>query len=229
LAPYALYLLKLRYVVLVVLVAVSIYFCLEIRSLEVRVNADAILPQTHPFVTATNRIEALFGGKNQVIVGIVPRSRTVYDPAELASMRRITERLLLVPGVIASQVLSLTAAKAKAIIGSEAGLKVRPLVQDEERPGTIKQLVHLNPVYRNSIVSNDGSIGVILADFRQNRHWTAYRSLFKAVRDSVEPERTEERRIVLAGIAVSLAWLEIYSQQMLWLFFVALVRPARPC
>jgi hypothetical protein len=202
----------------------SVYLCLQIPSLKIKVDAESLLPQTHPFVIATNQIESLFGGRNQMVIGVIPRQGTVLDEPTLSVISRITEGILTMPGVIPSQVLSLTSAKAKAIVGTRDGMEIRPLVRSGNALNYkhFKELLIANPVYLDTAVARDGSVGIILADFRLGADLPSYQVLLQNLKRVIASAQTPGVEIVLGGLAVNLAWLEIYSSTMLWLCFLAL-------
>src|SRR2546429_230544 len=138
---YATLVVRYRIAVIVAAIAVSCLFATRIGNLRVIVDPDANLPQDHPYVTTTQEIEPIFGGRNLVVIGIESASGTVFDPAILDKIQRVTDRVLEIPGVIRSNVISLAARKAKNIIGTEDGMVVRPMM--EAVPRTPEEIARL--------------------------------------------------------------------------------------
>jgi predicted RND superfamily exporter protein len=191
------------------------------------VDPNTNLPQEHPYVITTNEIERIFGGRNLVIVGVEAAAGDIFQPAVLAKIHRITDGILEIPGVIRSNVISLAARKAKDIVGTEDGMLVRPLV--EALPQTpsdlprLRQAVHANPIYLDSIVSKDGRMALIIGDFKFNRELPGYRPIKERVEAVIDRERDAGVNLYLGGISIKLAWLEIYLQRTQYLFFAALL------
>src|SRR5262245_29209285 len=98
-----------RFAVILLLGAISIYLASHIPQLKVEVDTARFLPQDHPYVVAQNALERIFGGRDILVIGVIPRDGDIYDPTVLAKVARITEEIESVPGVVRSTVLSLAA------------------------------------------------------------------------------------------------------------------------
>jgi len=217
---------RYRLLVILVAVAVSMFFGSKIGNLRIVVDPNDNLPQEHPYVITTNQIEQTFGGRNIAIIGVQPVSGDIFTPAVLGKIQRITDGVLAIPGVIRSNVISLAARKAKDIVGTQEGMVVRPLMetapQSPEEIARVKAAVYANPIYVDSIVSKNGTMAVIISDFRLGKDLRGYRPIKEHLEAIVKKERDAGVRIYLGGLSVNLAWLEIYSQRMEYLFFLAL-------
>lgn len=223
---YVTFIVRHRLVVMLAALALSLFFASRIGNLRVVVDPNANLPQEHPYVIATNEIERIFGGRNLVVIGVESASGDVFQPAVLEKIQRITDGVLEIPGVIRSNVISLAARKAKDIMGTEEGMVVRQLMETVPRTpeeiARLKQAVYANPIYVSSIVSKDGRMAVIIADFKFGPELRGYRAIKEKVEAVLDRERDPTIRIYLGGLSINLAWLEIYSQRMQYLFFIAL-------
>jgi hypothetical protein len=217
---------QFRLVVILAALALSAFFGSRIGSLRVVIDPNANLPQEHPYVIATNEIERVFGGRNLVVIGVESASGEIFQPGILQKIQRITDGVLEIPGVIRSNVISLAARKAKDIVGTEEGMRVRPLMETVPRtPEEIARLrnaAYANPIYVDSILSKDGRMAVVITDFKFGDELRGYRAIKERVEAVVDRERDDRVRIYLSGIAINLAWLEIYSQRMQYWFFGAL-------
>jgi predicted RND superfamily exporter protein len=223
---YAAFIVRFRIPIMVVAVLVTALFASKIGNLRVVVDPNDNLPQEHPYVIATNEIERIFGGRNLVVIGVEATQGDVFQPAILEKIQRITDGVLDIPGVIRSNVISLAARKAKNITGTEEGMAVHQLMesvpQTPEGLAALKQAVYANPIYVDSIVSKDGHMAMVIADFKFGPELRGYRSIKERVEAVLDRERDARVRLYLGGLSINLAWLEIYSQQMLVLFFAAL-------
>jgi uncharacterized protein len=217
---------RYRLIVIVAALVVSVFFATRIGNLRVIVDPNDNLPQEHPYVIATNEIDRMFGGRNLVVIGVESVTGDIFQPAILAKLVRITDGILEIHGVIRSNVMSIAARKAKNIAGTDDGMTVRQLM--EEVPQNPRDMAHLrhalyaNPIYVDSIVSQRGDMAVVIADFQFGKELQGYRAIKERVDSVINAERDDTVRIYQSGISINLAWLEIYSERMAYLFFAAL-------
>src|SRR6185295_17165049 len=148
---YLTFIVRHRSIVILVALSISALFFFKIGNLRVVVDPDTNLPQDHPYVVATNKIERVFCCRNVVIIGLEPSSGDVFQPTVLEKLQRITDGILNIPGVIRSNVISLAARKAKNIVGTDEGLLVHPLMEAVPRApdeiARLKTAVYANPIY----------------------------------------------------------------------------------
>ena len=215
-----------RLIVIGAALVASAFFAMHIGSLRVIVDPNDNLPQEHPYVVATNEIERIFGGRNLVLIGVESVTGDIFQPAILAKVARITDGILQIPGVVRSNVISLAARKAKDIAGTEEGMAVRQLMEavpeNADDMARLKQALYANPIYVDSIVSQSGTMAAVIADFKFGKDLHGYRAIKERVESVVTPERDATVRIYQGGLSINLAWLEIYSERMGYLFFAAL-------
>ena len=76
--------------VLVLTFLMTLALAAQLRSLQVIIDPDATLPQSHPYIATGNAIEKIFGNKFTVVIGVAPRSGTVYQKPILEKVQRIT-------------------------------------------------------------------------------------------------------------------------------------------
>ena len=95
-------------------------------------------------VIGTTAAETLFGSKYVVVVGVAAADGgTAFRPEMLRVVADLTCDLANVPGVKAYTLLSLTAERARAISGTEAGMKVEPLLRNPNDAREIANLARL--------------------------------------------------------------------------------------
>ena len=97
---------------------------LQLRNLQVIVDADELLPRDHPFVQVTERVQAVFGNRYTVVIGITPKSGDVFTQETLGKVLAVTDALVATPGVTPGNIQSLAAPRAKDIGGNSEGLVV---------------------------------------------------------------------------------------------------------
>jgi uncharacterized protein len=217
---------RYRLIVIVTALVVSVFFATRIGNLRVIVDPNDNLPQEHPYVIATNEIDRIFGGRNLVVIGVESVTGDIFQPAILTKLVRITDGILEIPGVIRSNVMSIAAPKAKNIAGTDDGMTVRQLMenvpQNPEDMARLRHALYANPIYVDSIVSQRGDMAVVIADFKFGKELQGYRAIKERVESIINAERDDTVRIYQSGISINLAWLEIYSERMAYLFFAAL-------
>lgn len=216
-----------RIAVVLLVAAASAYLAGHVGQLKVDVDTPRFLPQDHPYVVAQNELERIFGGRDLVVIGVIPRDGDIYRPEILARIARISEGVASLPGVIKSNLLSLAARRAKAIRATVDGMEVRPLLP--EVPGTAAEIGRLredlaaNPLFMNAVVSPDGRGAQIVADFRLGGEIPDYPTLERRVREITDPERDDLTDIAVGGQPIALSWTAAYSGRMKWIFPVAVL------
>jgi predicted RND superfamily exporter protein/outer membrane lipoprotein-sorting protein len=207
---------KYRLWVLLAVIVVTGGLASQIGKLRVEIDPNRFLPQSHPYVITSNRVEEIFGQRSVLVIGITPLAGDVYDPKILGKVERITRKLREDPGVLKNTILSFAARKAKSITGSDEGMEIRPLMDKvPASPAAMERLkrsVLSNPAYNNAIVSADGRSIAVIADFKDDPK--GFRAIMERVYPIVEPERDGEVRIALGGLPVLLSQIEIYSERM---------------
>ena len=102
-------------VVIAVVMLVTLVLGFFISRLRVLLDVDQQIPPGHPLVIVGQRIEKLFGGKYMTVIGFYPESGTIYTPAILGKVKRVTEALEKIPGVKPGSVLSLMSPRMKDV------------------------------------------------------------------------------------------------------------------
>ncbi len=207
---------KFRAAVLVAVVLATAALASQIGKLRVEIDPNRFLPQSHAYVVTTNRVEAVFGSRYVLVIGLTPTAGDAFDPALLAKVDRISRKLREDPGVVKSSILSLAAHKAKSIRGTDEGMEVHPLMDKvPSRPEEIQRLkvaIDGNPAYQNAVISKDRRSVAIIADFKEDPK--GFTAIIERVRPVVDAERDASVTIALGGLPVLLSQLEQYSGRM---------------
>lgn len=223
---YAGWLIRNRTIVVAVIGVITVLMAVFASKIRLENNLDHWLPQDHPFIKTTRQLEKVFGGRNYMLIGIVPKQGDIYRPEILAKVRTIQKGIERMPEAIRRNVISMAARKAKAIRGTEDGLEARRLLdrvpQTQKEIDALRDAVERNPVYIKAIVAPDGKAAAVLADFKLDKENAHYGPLYDAVRKIVDAERDDTVDIHLAGLPVDLRWLETYNMQMRYYFVIAL-------
>lgn len=188
----------------------------QIGHLKILIDPNRFLPQSHPYVQTSNRVEDLFAARTVLVIGITAKHGTIYTPEILGKVARITTKLRSVPDVIKSDVLSFAARKAKSINGNAQGMDVLPLMSTppttQAEADAVRARVHSNPAYNGILVSQDEQSVAILADFKDPA--LGFGSIVNNVAPILDAERDSSVTISTAGLPVLLGGIEQFSTRL---------------
>lgn len=142
------------------ILAVTVYFALQIPRLEVDTSAEGLMVEKDPARVYYEEVKKKFGSDNLTI--IVVKARNVFAPQVLEVIKRLSDALRATPGV--SRVESLTV--VNNLKGEGESLNTDPLVgaavpQDPEQLQKIRNDALGNPIFVDNIVSKDGKVAAI--------------------------------------------------------------------
>jgi predicted RND superfamily exporter protein len=203
---YARWITSHRLIVVAAILGVTLFLASRLGRLEVDSNPNLWAPQKHAYVETTNLLEEVFGGRNLVVIGVVPKQGDIYQPQVLATIERIQGAIELLPHAVRHNILSLSARKVKQVRGGADGMEVRPMMdQVPQTPAEIEQLrraVASMPIYINALVSPDGQAAAVIADFKQDERSPNFIALNAALREIVDRERGGPVDIFLGGMPI---------------------------
>jgi len=155
--------------VLVVVGAATAAVAAGIGRLRAEFEVEASLPAHHPFVRIDRHIREEFGGRNTMIVAIVPREGTVWRPDVLEVVRNVTLEALRLPDVIAQNVVSLAAPSVRYVEDRGGAISTDYVMRDVPRtPDEIAALrtrVDAEPQLRGMLVTPDERAALVVVDF----------------------------------------------------------------
>ncbi|MBZ5634392.1 MAG: MMPL family transporter, partial [Acidobacteriia bacterium] len=218
--------LRYRWAVIALTVLITALAVSQARNLRIVIDPNTMLPQSHPYVATTLKVEKIFGSKYIVVIGVTPKSGDIYQPAVLGRIQRITAALMQTPGVVKENLLSLSARRAKDIAGNAEGMEVKPLMrevpQTPEQFAELKAALHRNTAYLNSIVSQDEKTATVVAEFRDTPG--GFRRMMEDTNRIVDKERDPAVvEFAIGGMPSFLSRIEIYSERMAFLLPIAIL------
>lgn len=217
---------KRRWVIFAVLLMTG-FLGSRLMNLQVDMDQDTWVPQSHPFVKTTKALEKMFGGREIVMIGIAPKTGDIYQPEVLARIDRIQREIENMPEAIRHNVISLAANKVKDIKGTAEGMAVQPMMAQvpatPEEMDALKARVQRNQIYTNSLVSPDHRAAAVIADFKLDYSKPSYEPLMKKIHAIMDRERTPEIALYTAGLPVDFGSFEHNMMQMPMFFGVALL------
>jgi predicted RND superfamily exporter protein len=219
------FVIRYRFVVIALCLLTTVGFASQIPRLQILINSDNFIPRSNHYAIAGTEVERVFGNKHTAVIGITANRGTIYQPEILDKVSRTTARLMASPGVVKTNVLSLSARKAKSISGTADGMQVLPLMDPVPRTPeglvALRQAVAANPAYENILVSRDEKTTLIVAEFHELPGGMS--AIAGEVQAAVAPERDASVDINVSGEPIFLAWLEKFSGRMGLFLPIALV------
>src|SRR5260370_38302598 len=80
-----------RVVTILLILMASAFLLAQGKSLKIIMDSNDFLPQSHPYVMTTNKVEQLFGSKYVLIIAITPTSGHIFQPAAFQTVAHITD------------------------------------------------------------------------------------------------------------------------------------------
>lgn len=224
---YASFVVRHRKAVVITLLVVTALLCSRLMRLQVDMDQDTWIPQSHPYVQATKSLERVFGGRNFTLIGVVPRQGDIYQPEVLAKVQRIQDGIASLPEAIRHNVISLAAAKVKDIKADSSGMVVKRVMdrvpQTDAEISALRRTVQSNPFYINALVSKDGKAAAVVADFKVDTSKPSYSVLHEQINAILDKERDGTVDIYVGGLPVDFAAFESHMMQMPLFFGAALL------
>jgi predicted RND superfamily exporter protein len=222
---YANFVVRNRVLFLLFSLALTLFLGFQLKNLNVIVDADELLPKSHPFVQVTERVQNLFGNRFTVVIGITPKTGDVYTPETMAKVFKATQILANTPGVTPGNIQSLAAPRAKDISGNADGLVVARLMDHPpaslSEAQAIRARLSENPAYKDILVSKDGKTAAIYVEFRKDPE--GFTAVMDKVQKAIAPIKDNSVRITVSGQPVFLGLTETYSSRMVWLLPMAIL------
>ena len=219
---------KQRFLVIASIILITLILGSAAYHIRVDIDRKSQLPQNHPLIKIENQIMQVFGGSRIVGIAVIPKKGEIFQPAVLAKIQRITESVESMPGVVRSNVLSITAQRAKAIQGTADAMEVQQLMG--EIPGNLKAIQEMKeriagqPIYTPLIISQDKRAAAILADFREGTDpFLLNTVIHKKLSEIVAKEADENTEIHIAGMPIWLSYLDQFAHEMPLYLLLAII------
>jgi len=167
---------------LATVVLVTVFFASQLHKLRWETDARVYLPKGHPAIIYDEKIDEVFGVKDAVIIGIV-NDKGIFNPSTLARIKRMTEKVAALPGVIANRAIDVVSlSTASYFVGTDTEMGSKRLMvdapTDAQEIEQIKKSVYDNAdLFVGNIVSADGKAAMIRARLKEgitNRYKTYF-------------------------------------------------------
>lgn len=210
-----------RALVLALTAIVTLAALASMTHLQVIIDPAAMLPASHPFVKTRPILEETFGEKYALVMSFSPVDGNIYAPAFIEKIRKVTDALENMPGVVQSTLLSPTHRNAKATLSKDDTLDVQPFGDALADPALFEKWLVFNPVIQQTLVSDDRKSVAVLARFDPDP--MGYSAILNKVEPVLAAVRDESVTVRLSGHVQFLGEIERYSMRMLWLIPLAIL------
>jgi len=190
-------------------------------------DSDRLLPKDHPTVVLGDKIKETFNGKYIVVVNVEVKNGTVFNSETLGKVKRITEKVKELPGIIESNVLSIASSNIKDIKGTADGMEVSQYMENvptnAQDMAKLRNRITNDPNYKGVLVAKDEKSATIILDFYDLDKVGGFMGARKAIYNITNPEKDNNTTIHLAGNPISVYWLGTYAQNMKRVFPIAIL------
>ncbi|OGC92596.1 MAG: hypothetical protein A2142_00430 [candidate division Zixibacteria bacterium RBG_16_48_11] len=149
--------------VIILAVIVTLIFAAFIPKVKTDTDPKNMLPATSEVRVYNDEVEKIFALHKDVIVLGIVNHNTIFNPATLGKIERLTAAVSRLKGVVWEDVISFTTADNVVAEGND--LTVRPLLtaipQTSEELWTFKEELLENPIWVGRLISKDGKTTAI--------------------------------------------------------------------
>ncbi len=175
---------------LVIMALLSVLAISGVSKLETRNNQDSELPPSDPIVATKDNIDAIFGDKGVVVIGI--EAENIYNPSTLQKIKAISEELKSVDYVLPDQITSLASANnvKSRDWGLDVGLFMKQVPTSDAEIAQLKADVKANSLVNGRLVTEDGTFSLISANVAEDYDQaTVFDQVYKIVEKYQGPEK----------------------------------------
>ncbi len=159
---------RLRYLIIIVVTAITIVMVFFLKDLEVNADVMSYLPEEDSSAMLFNRIGETYGGNEMAIIGL--EGKHVFETEMLELVKQVTDSIRSVPGI--GYVTSLT--NVLDIRGTEYGIETGRLVDEYDIPterealDSLKAYTLSKDMYRGNLVSEDATATLVIGKILTN-------------------------------------------------------------
>ncbi len=191
-------LLNYKWLTMVVILAISAFFFLEMRqNTKMETNLDKYMPHDHPAFVYSDKAEEWFDIKDGIIVALENKNG-VFNTETLDTLKQLTKRFQKFDEIDKNDVTSLYT--ADNIVGSEDGMDVKAFYKrvpkSEEKLRQLRQNVKNNEMIFGRLVSTDETVTVIIAEIGDD---VFTQEFYNEILETANASQTDDIKIYVAG------------------------------
>jgi predicted RND superfamily exporter protein len=135
----------------------TLLFASQFPRIKIDTDPENMLSESEPVRVFHQQVKEDFGIDELIVLGIV-RDDGIFHTESLEKIKKITDAILKIKGVLSNNVISLTV--TNNVVAGGGVLNIRPpmiaVPDTEEEMETLKKEVLDNPLFRDRLVSSDG-------------------------------------------------------------------------
>ena len=231
------FLVRHRFIVFVCALALTGWFAYLVTTLRLYDDPNQWPPEDDPNVLLNNKLQLQFGGANLVTIMITRKDgSSIINPETLEKVKRITDKIMVIHGVIPYAIRSLSTVNARYLKGTDEELDAGILFADANRApqsaeelkrtefgiknnAALRQLVAAEPAGDAALrpyVSPDWTSVIIQADFRTTPGnlreglklpTTDPIAIYKEINEIIAPENDAHHNVTAAGSPMIIGWV----------------------
>lgn len=214
--------------VLLIILALTLFFMSRIPALKIITDFSNLLPQQHPYIQLHNSIKDSFGGANVLVVGIEFTEGDIFTNDNLKKIDRVTLAIDNLPGVNHNLVSSVTHRNSRHIWLTEVGsINSQPYFDatageySEDQLAEMKANIAANPRIYGPLVSPDFKMALVKAQLIEGQ--LDYAGTFEKLQKIREQENVAGINIYATGQPVLVGWAYTYLDQIVQIFFFTIL------
>jgi len=197
-------------------ILVTLAFATQIPKVKTDTDPKNMLPATSEVRVYNDQVEKAFALHQDVMVLGIVNPNTVFNPATLIKIERITNAVFQLKGVVLEDVISFTT--ADNVIAEENNLTVQPLLttipQTELEIDAFKKSLLENPIWEGRLISEDGKTTAIYIPLEPGAN---AKLIADRLREIVKKEKGEEEYYIAGDpVARDTFGAEMFKQMALF-------------
>ena len=207
---------RLRWPIFIVMLVATAFFAWQATYVRFQTAISNLWPVANPIIKVNKQYEDTYGSSLTVYVMVRVKHGTIYNPATLDKIRRITDELNGIAGVNHNHVVSITSRKVKRIKLIGSGVLVENLFP-VQTPSTPQELARLREGVAaagvaGTLVSFDSTASLISAEYIESA--TDLKALFDQLLKIRAQETDSNHEVFLAGQPVLAGWIHSYQTEI---------------
>lgn len=208
--PFFLRVIQLRWVVLLVTLAILGFFATQLGSLQKNTQTEAFINQDAPSLVYREKVEEIFDLKDPIIVAIVNETdEGIYNKDSLNLVKWFSHELKQVENIDPDVITSL--ATESNIAGTEEGMTIEKFIENDfsdEHIQWVKTSIDDFPLYQGTLVSKNGHATVIIAELLDQAK--ADRTYLRVMELVKRAPKTDNDKIYVAGEGALTGFISLY-------------------
>ena len=191
-------LLKFKWLTMVVILAISAFFVLEMKeNTRMETNLDKYMPHDHPAFVYSDSAESWFDIKDGIIIAL-ENKKGIYNTETLDTLKKLTKRFQKFDEIDKADVTSLYT--ADNIVGTEDGMDVKAFFKrvpkSEAKLKKLQENVRSNEMVFGRLVSTDETVTVIIAEIGDD---VFTQEFYNEILETAKAAETDDIKVYVAG------------------------------